>query len=165
MRSEHKAAMAREPAVDADCALVLGRRAYFIQVEPGQVAFGLAVLAPPEKQDVDHDVGAGIGAEATFWQTDGTEEIGVLRDQRARRAIRLVHRAVRCDEGGEPARLQQLDRLDDEIVVEPQTEQAQRAVRADGAIGEGRIADHEVEPRWQLGAREIAGDDPRPGLQ
>ncbi|MET4022190.1 hypothetical protein ABIB94_007455 [Bradyrhizobium sp. JR7.2] len=89
----------------------------------------------------------------------------MLCDQRARRAIRLVHGAVRGDEGGEATRLQQLDRLNDEVIVETQTERAQRAVRAHRAIGEGRIADREVKPRRQINAREIAGNDPRLRLQ
>lgn len=147
VRAEHKARMARKPAIDANGAVVIGRRAHLLDVEPGQVALQLAVLAPAEEQDVDHDVGAGIGAEAAFRQTDRTEEIGILGDQLARGAIHLVHRAVRGDEGGEAARLQQLDRLDEKKVVEAQALRAQGAIRTDGAIGEGRIADRKVEPR------------------
>ncbi len=45
---------------------------------------GLAVLALAEEQDVDDDVGAGIGAEAAFRQADRGEEIGMLSDQLAR---------------------------------------------------------------------------------
>ena len=135
-------------------------------VEPGQVALRLAVLALAEEQDVDHDVGAGVGAEAAFRQADRADEIGHAGDVLARAGIRLVHRAVRRDEGGEAARLQPVDRLGDEIShAGAGRASGRRGSRADRAIGEGRIADRQVEVRRQIGAREIAGDDPRPRLQ
>ena len=75
--------------------------------------------------------------------------------------------SCRCEvtNAARPPGLQALDRLRDEVVVQAQAERAKCAVAAHGAIGEGRIADREVEMRLQLGPREILIEDPRMRLQ
>ena len=47
------------------------------------------------------------------------------------------------------------------VVVQPKPERPISAVRADGAIGEGRIADREIVDRRQIRAGEVAIDDAR----
>ena len=64
---------------------------------------------------------------------------------RAGRLIDLVHGPARGDEGGEASGPQPLDRARDEIVVQGKAEFAGRIVGADGAVGERRVADREVE--------------------
>lgn len=102
--------------------LVFRRRRDLLEIEPGEVPLRLTVPAPAEEQDVDDDIGAGVGAETALRQADRADEIGHGRDMRAGRRIRLVHGAMRGDEGGKRSRLQPADRLCDEVVVEPQAE-------------------------------------------
>jgi hypothetical protein len=49
------------------------------------------------------------------------------------------------------ARFQEVDRSRDEIVVQSQTERTIGPVRTNGAIGEGWIADGEIEAHRQVG--------------
>ena len=165
MRAEHELRMLREPAVHADSAFVICRRADLVEIEPRQIAFRVADLALAEEQDIDDDVGASAGAEAAVRQSDRGDQVRRLGDMCACGGVRLVHRARTRDEGGQRPRLQQVDRPRDEVVMQAQTHGSIRTIRAHSPIGERRIADREVEVRWQFGACKIASDDARPWLQ
>ncbi len=93
MGSEHEVGMLREPAVNPNGALVLGRGAHLVELKPRRIAFRVADLALAEEQDVDDDIRAGTGAEAPFGQPDRGNQIGRLRDVLARATLGLVHRA------------------------------------------------------------------------
>ena len=121
VRAEHEVGVPREPSVHADLALVLCRGPDFLEVEPRQVALGVADLALAEEQEVDRDVGAGGKAEAALRETNGCNQVRRLGDVCARGEIRLVHRTMRGDEGGERAGLQEVDRARDEVVVQAKT--------------------------------------------
>lgn len=138
---------------------------HLLKIEPGQIAFRLTGLALTKKHDVDDDVRPGVGPEASLRHPDGGDEIGGISNVLARRSVRFVHRAMRGDEGCKPARLQQVDRSRDEVVVQPQAHRTIGAVGADGAIGKRRITDGEIEVHRQLGAREVRGEDASAGLQ
>ena len=84
MLTEHHLRMLGEIAVHPDRALVLGRAMDFGEIEPGVVAGSIAIAALPEEEDVDANVGAGVGAEAAFGQPDGGDEIGRAGDVLAR---------------------------------------------------------------------------------
>ncbi len=165
VRTEHEIGMPREPAVHADRALVLRRGSDFLEVEPRRVALGIAELALAEEQEVDDDICAGGPAKAALRQTNGCDEVRRFGDVFARGGVRLVHRAVRGDEGGQSAGLQEVDRARDEVIMQAETLRSIRAVRSDGAVAERRVANREVEARRQLGSREVAGDDPCARLQ
>ena len=79
----------------------------------------------------------------------------------ARLGADLVHGPSRRHEGGEAARPKPLDRAGDEIVVQRQTHSARVVVGADGAVGERRIADHEVIGLAKLRLGEILVPDLR----
>ena len=165
VRAEHEIGVADEPAVDADRAIVAIVGPDLVSVEPGEIALSLVVPPLSEEENVDDDIGAGVGAEAALRQTNGGDEIGRLGDVFTRRAIGLVHGARTGDERRESAGLQQVDRARDEIVVEPKPHRPIGAVRAHGSIRERRIADGEIEARRQIGAREVGVEDAGPRLQ
>ncbi|OWK25578.1 hypothetical protein AJ87_08865 [Rhizobium yanglingense] len=68
-------------------------------------------------------------------------------------------------ESGKAAGLQRSDRLDDEIVVEPEPVATIEGIGADHAVGKGRIADRQIELRRQRYTREIRIVDPGARLQ
>ena len=76
VRAEHHLRMLGEIPVDADRALVFGRTANLCEIEPGITPGGLAVKPLAEEQNVDDDVGAGLGPEAALRQADCADEIG-----------------------------------------------------------------------------------------
>ena len=88
-----------------------------------------------EEQDVDDDVGAGVRAEAALWQADRGDEVRHAGDVLAGARIGLVHRAGAGDERRQPPGFKPIDRLDDEVVMEPQAERAEsrslRTVRSE----------------------------------
>ena len=165
VRAEHEIRVLREPTVHADGVFVRCRWAHLVEIEPGEIAFRIADLALAKEQDVDDDDGTGAGAEAALGQAYPGDQVRRLGDMLARRCIRLIHRAQARHEGGERAGLQQIDRPCDEVVMQAQPHRPIRTIRAHSAIGERRIADGEIEVCRQLGAGEIARDDPRPRLQ
>jgi hypothetical protein len=137
--------MLGEMAVHPDSALVLGCGMDFGEIEPGIVAGSIAIAALPEEEDVDANVRPGVGAEAAFGQPDGADKIRAAGDVLARGRVRLVHRAMRGHESGETSRLQPVDRLDDEIVMQAKAEGPERPVAAHRAIGKRRIANRQIE--------------------
>ncbi|MNI70635.1 hypothetical protein D3C73_1264590 [compost metagenome] len=103
--------------------------------------------------------------KAALGQADRRDQVGGFGDMFARCRIGLVHRAMRGHEGGERARLQQVYRACDKVVVQAKTERSIGAVRADSAIGKGRVTDGEIVDRRQIGAGEVTIDDPGLRLQ
>src|SRR5690606_22972659 len=118
-----------------------------------------------EEENVDDDVRAGIGAETAFGQTNGSDQIGRLRNMLAGGTIQLVHGARAGDEGSKSAGLQEVEGPRNEVVVQPQTHRAIRPVGAHRAIREWRIADGEIEMRRQLCTGEVGIEDLRTWLQ
>ncbi len=165
MDSQHVIRMLREPAIDPDGALVLGCRPDLFCFQPGHVALGVVWPALPEIEDVGHHIRAGLGPETALRQAEGGDKVGLSGDRFPRGWIGLVHGAAGGDESRKPAGLQPVDRLDDEIVMQPQTEAAIGLVRAHRAVGKGWIADRQVEMRGQIHTGEIAVDDPGAGLE
>ena len=165
VRAEHHLRMLGEIPVDADCALVFGRSANLCEIEPRIASGGLVVKPLAEEQDVDDDVGAGLGPEAALRQADCADEVRHRGDVLACARIRLVHCAGRGDERGESAGFRRLNRLRDEVVMQAQAERAVGTIAAHGSVGEGRVADREVEMRPQLDSGEILVEDPRARLQ
>ncbi|WP_231711224.1 hypothetical protein [Xanthobacter dioxanivorans] len=49
--------------------------------------------------------------------------------------------------------------------MQPQAERPESAIRAHGAVGEGRIADRQIEMRRQVDAGKVACDDPSARLK
>ena len=165
MCAEHEVRMPAKPAIDPDGAFVVGGRPDLIDIEPQLISLRLSGLALAEEQDVDDDIRAGVTAKAAFGQPDCRDQFCGFGDMLACRRIGLVHGAMRGDEGGERAGLQQVNRPGDEIVVQTKAKRPVSAVRADGAIGEGRIADGEIVDRSQIRTGKVAIDDPRLRLE
>ncbi len=162
--AKHKVGMTGEPSVDADGALVLGRRPDIINIEPCLIAFRLACLALAEEQNVDDHVRTGFSPGAAFGQTDRGNQVGRLRDMLTRRAIRLVHGAMAGDERGKRSGLQKIDGPHDEVIMQHESHGAILPVGPDRPAGKGWIADGEIETCRQVGASEIAGENTRPWL-
>ncbi len=165
MRAEHAIGVTGEPAIHPDYGVVTIRQADLVDVEPGNVALGLARPALAEEQDVDDHISPGIGPKAALGQADGGDEVGGFRDMLAYRAIRLVQRARARDERRQTAGLQEVDRPSDEIVMQAHPHRPIGPIRTHGAIREGRVADDEVERCRQVGTRKVGIDDARPRLQ
>ena len=156
--AEHHLRMLGEIPVDPDRSLI-GPGADLGEIEPRIVPGGLAVEPLAEEQNVDDDVGASFGPEAALRQADCADEIGHRGDVLACGCIRLVHCARGGDKRGEPAALETIDRLRDEVVMQAQAERAVGTIAAHGAVGKGRVADREVEVRLQLGSGKILVED------
>lgn len=165
MGAEHEVGMACKPAVHADRTLIVDSRPHLINIKPDLIAFRFSCLALAEEEDVNDDIGAGVAPKAAFWQADRRDQVGGFGDMLACGRSGLVQRAMRGDEGGQCARLQQVDRARNEIIVEPQAKRPVGPVGADGAIGKGRIADGEIVDRRQIRAGEVAFNDARPRLK
>jgi hypothetical protein len=146
-------------AVHPDSALVLGCGMDFGEIEPGIVAGSIAIAALPEEEEVDANVRAGVGAEAALGQPEGADKIGAAGDVFTRGGARFVHRAMRCHESRETSRLQSVDRLGDEIVMQAKAEGPERPVAAHRAIGKRRIADGQIEVLGEFGPCEVLVDD------
>jgi len=86
--------------VDPDRTLILGRGADLGEIEPRVVPGGFAVVAFAKEQNVDDDVGAGLGAEAALRQADRADEVRHRGDVFSCGRIRLVQRTGGRDEGG-----------------------------------------------------------------
>ena len=159
MLTEHHLGMLGEMAVHPDSALVLGRGMDFGEIEPGVGAGSIAIAPLPEEEDVDANVGAGVGTETSLGKPDRADKIGAAGDVLTRGRVRFVHRAMRGHESGETSGLQPVDRLDDEIIVQPKAEGPERPVAAHRAIGKWRIADREIKVLGEFGSCEVLVDD------
>jgi hypothetical protein len=89
------------------------------------------------------DLGAGVLGEGSARQADCAGEPRPLGEIFARLGVELVHGAGRGDEQQRAARLDRIERLGEEIVVQHQPERAIGRVRLDDGLGEGRVADDE----------------------
>ena len=132
---------------------------HLVERHPGGTGRRLAFGAALEDQDVDHDLGAGGCAHAALGQADRAEQVGHAGDVLARRPARLVHRPGAGHEDGDAARPEAADRAGDEVVVQPQAEGGGGGIAAHDAVGEGRVADREIEARAEPAARVILAVD------
>ena len=115
------------------------------EVDPCGASWSLSVRAALEYQHVDHHLGAGARAHAALGQTDRADQIGHAGDVFPRDSAGLVHRAGTGDEQRDPAGTQPRDRAGDEIIMQPQAQRSRDGIGPYHAIGEWRIADHEIE--------------------
>ncbi len=109
MGAEHEIRMTSKPAVHADRFFIVRGRSHLIDIEPCLGAFGLAGLALAEEENVDDDICAGVAAKAAFRHADCCDQVGGFGDVLTGGRVGLVHCAMRGDEGGKRARLQQVD--------------------------------------------------------
>ena len=136
----------------------------FGQVPPCDAVRGLPLGAALEHQYVDHDVGAGGGAHAALGQAHGADQVGQAGDVLARRRVGLVHRAGAGHEHGQPTGPQPGDGTRDEVVVQPQVQRRRGRVGAHDPVGEGRVADGEVEAAAERAPGVVLAAHPGTGM-
>ena len=134
------------------------------EVDPCRARRSLAVRAALEHQQIDHDLGARARAHAAFGQTHRAHQIGHAGDVLACRGARLVHGAGAGDEQRDAARTQPRDRAGDEVIMQPQTQGSRDGIGPHHAIGEGRVADREIEAPGQIASRVILAPHQRLGM-
>ena len=134
----------------------------FEEVGTGRLGAGLARL---EEEQVDDDVGAGLGAHGARRKSDGTDEVSPLPEIRPCRLIGLVHRPAADDERANSAGPEVGERTGDERVVQRERQPPIRFGHAHRAVGERRVADHEVEATGELRLGEVLGADRAVGIE
>ena len=65
---------------------------------PAGASLGLARL---EEEEIDDDIRSGIGAHRAGREPDRGDQVGMVPEESARRAVALVHRPAADHEGGE----------------------------------------------------------------
>ncbi len=159
--AQHHLRVVPEVAVGAQRTLAIGVRRDLDHVRPLDIAPGRFGVMALKHQNIDHDLGAGIGLHGALRHPHRAHQVGQAGDVLARRGHGLVHGPARGDEGRHAAGLQALDRAGDEVVVQGQAEPAGRIVRPHRAIRERRVAHHHVVALGQPGLGEVLGPDPR----
>lgn len=100
--------------------------------------------AATQHEQVDHHVGARGTGEGSLRETDGSDQIGHRRDLSPGRRVAGVEGVAGGERDNEPAGAGQVQRLDEEVVVQGVAAAVvARVVRSD--LGEGQVADHQVE--------------------
>jgi hypothetical protein len=153
--AQHHRRVVQEIRVAGECRLAALGRHGFGQILPARPARCLAGAAFAQEQEIDDDVGAGGGAQRRFGQAHRRQQVGDLGQMPAGGAVAFVHGPAAGDERGDPARAQELQATGDEPVVQRQTQASRRIWAAHRPVGEGWIADGEIEAWCERGTGEV----------
>ena len=126
---------------------------------------GLFGGAAPENENVGDYVGAGRGPEGAGRQADGTDQVGPGGHVRPGGGVGAVEGEPGGHHRHQPSGSDQVERFDDEMVVEAVAMRVVAAV-VQGDSTEGDVADHEVLAGvGQVGVGEGLGPDAGGGVE
>ena len=109
----------------------------------GMVHFKDSALA--EEQDVRHNIGSGVLLECGVGQAHGTNELGAHGHVYAAGLILRVHQVVRDDHAHQAIRLERLDRLQEELIVNALSVERRVVAEVQRLLAEWRVADRQRE--------------------
>ena len=100
-----------------------------------------------QHQDVCHDFGTGIALESIVRQSDGAQQVSMLHNVAAHRAVVAVHGIAGCDKHHNTAGSHLVQRFGEEIIVNSAGDLLRIILVSNGVVTERNIADcyiHEV---------------------
>ena len=123
----------------------------------------VAVPTATQHEQVAHDLCAGRAHEGASREAEGTDQVGSGFDLAAGSRVAGIGGVAGGEHRHQPARPGQLQALDDEVVVQSQPGAVVAGV-VRGDLGEGDVADHQVEvPVRRDEGLEALGTDRCPG--
>ena len=87
------------------------------EIQPCRSARLFAIVQLPQEDDVGRNFGVRVSFERGVRQPDCAEKIDLVREVSAQAGVDLIERALRGDEGQQPAGSNFLDALREEVVV------------------------------------------------